>query len=84
MIWLIIAIQKNNFLISSIRYDRVIYFENIIEIELRVFKKLNIDDHWEVRKIVKMIFTENFKLFDKEYFKGKKNILINMKVMNFY
>ena len=53
-----------------------IAFEKIVITQLRVFNCLKIDGHLEVKSIISMEFTENFQKLDKEYLKGKNNILI--------
>ena len=68
--------SQKNFLTASDGGVRGTYFEKIVVFVLRVFNLLNIDGHLEVDEIEKMNFTDNYKLFDKNYIKGKKNILI--------
>ena len=68
--------SQKNFLTASDGGVKGNYFEKIVVFVLRVFNLLNIDGHLEVVEIEKMNFTDNYKLFDKNYIKGKKNILI--------
>ena len=71
--------SKETFKISKDGSIRGKAFEKIIKIQFRVFNKFNIDGHLEVNSIINMDFTENYKLFDEDYIKGKKNILITQK-----
>ena len=71
--------SKEIFKISKNGDDKGKAFEFILKIKFRVFNKLNIDGHLEVNSIADMKFTENYKLFDKNYIKEKKNILITQK-----
>ena len=66
----------DNFFRSSNGSQKGIYFEQIVITQFRVFKRLKIDGHLKVKTILKMDFTKNFELLDKNYIKGKKNILI--------
>ena len=68
--------SKDNFFVSNSGSQKGNYFKSIVKAQLKVFNRLNIDGHLEVRSIIDMNFTENYKLLDKEYLKGKKNILI--------
>jgi hypothetical protein len=67
---------KDNFLITNKDSERSAFFEKLVVLQLKIFNSLNIDGHLEVTTIMGMNFTDNYKLLDKEYLKGKKNILI--------
>ena len=71
--------SKDNFFITTNGGEKGTYFEKIVKTQFRVFNSLKIDGHLEVKSIINMDFTENYKLLDKTYIKGKKNILITQK-----
>ena len=72
--------SKETFKTSENGGEIGIAFEFILKTQFRVFNKLNIDGHLEVNSIIDMKFTDNYKLFDKNYIKGKNNILITQKI----
>ena len=57
-------------------------FEFILKICMRVFKLFNIDGYIEVNSIIELNLENNYKYVDKNYFVGKKNILIAQKKPN--
>ena len=71
--------SRHNFFFSQDGNERGTSFENILKIQFRVFNKLKIDGYLEVKSIINMNFTEDFKLLDKKYIEGKKNIFIAQK-----
>ena len=71
--------SKEKFSNSSSGIEKGTSFENILKYKFQYFKKLNVDGHLEVKSIISMDFTDNYKLLDKKYIKEKKNILITQK-----
>ena len=68
---------KDNFFDENVTGNQKgIAFEKIVVTQFKVFNCLNIDGHLKVKSILNMDFTENFKVLDKEYLQGKRNILI--------
>ena len=68
--------SRDNFFSTRGGSEKGIYFEKLVVYQLRIYNSLGIDGHLKVDKIINMNLTENFKLLDKNYIQGKKNILI--------
>ena len=72
--------SKSNFFLSDDGEIRGSSFEKIVKMELRGFKKLNINGYFKVNNIISMELTKKYKRINENYFKFKDNILIDQKI----
>ena len=72
--------SKSNFFLSDDGGIRGSSFEKIVKMELRGFKKLNINGYFKVNQIIDMNLTKKYKRINENYFKFKDNILIDQKI----
>ena len=71
--------SKSNFFLDDDGLKKGQYFEKILKMEFRGFKKLKIDGYFKVNRIIEMEPTKKYKKINKNYFKFKDNIFIDKK-----